>query len=117
MKRFVPAALLLMCASLSPAAPRAGLSGPAERIRADVSFLSDDLLEGRDTGSRGHEIAAQFVASRFAALGLRPAGENSTYFQRITFQRTEAGKRSMNSWALAALAAALISSSLASGFP
>ena len=41
-----------------------------DRIRADITFLSDDLLEGRDVGSPGHEIAARFVAQRFAALGL-----------------------------------------------
>ena len=47
-----------------------------ERIKSDVTFLADDLLEGRGNGSRGYEIAARFVASRFAALGLEP-GNNS----------------------------------------
>lgn len=61
----------------------------ADRVKADVSFLADDLLEGRDTGSTGHEIAARFVAQRFAALGLKPLGDNGSWFQRITFQKTE----------------------------
>lgn len=66
----------------------------AERIRADVTFLADDLLEGRDVGSRGHEIAARFVAARFAALGLVPMGDAGAdgqrgWLQRITFQKTE----------------------------
>lgn len=74
--------------SIAAAAPAQTFS--ADRVRADVTFLSDDLLEGRDTGSKGHEIAARYVASRFAALGLRPGGDNGTYFQRITFQRTQA---------------------------
>ena len=78
-------ALLLACT-----APAAAQTFSADRIRADVSFLSDDLLEGRDTGSPGHEIAARYVASRFEALGLKPAGDKGTYFQRITFQKTEA---------------------------
>ena len=65
-----------------------------ERIRADVAFLSDDLLEGRDTASRGHEIAMRFVAQRFAALGLVPMGDVGAdgqrgWLQRITFQKTE----------------------------
>jgi Zn-dependent M28 family amino/carboxypeptidase len=65
-----------------------------ERIRADVTFLADDLLEGRDLGSRGHEIAARFVAQRFAALGLVPMGDVGAdgqrgWLQRITFQKTE----------------------------
>lgn len=54
-----------------------------EAIRADMRFLADDLLEGRGTGTRGHEIAAQFMASEFEAMGLEPAGENGTYFQNV----------------------------------
>ena len=44
----------------------------ADAFRAHVTFLADDLLEGRDTGSRGYEIAARYVATQFAALGLQP---------------------------------------------
>jgi Zn-dependent M28 family amino/carboxypeptidase len=66
----------------------------AERLAADVGFLADDLLEGRDTGSRGHEIAMRFVAARFAALGLVPMGDMGAdgkrgWLQRITFQKTD----------------------------
>jgi Zn-dependent M28 family amino/carboxypeptidase len=60
-----------------------------EGMKAHVEFLSDDLLEGRDTGSRGHEIAARYVATQFEALGLKPAGDNGTWYQTITFQRTD----------------------------
>ncbi|RYD94908.1 MAG: M28 family peptidase [Sphingomonadales bacterium] len=62
-----------------------------ERVEATVRFLADDLLEGRDTGSTGHEIAARYVASRFAELGLKPAGDEGGYFQRVTLQRTDPG--------------------------
>jgi Peptidase family M28/PA domain len=54
-----------------------------EAIRADMRFLADDLLEGRGTAPRGHEIAAKFMASQFEGLGLEPAGENGTYFQSV----------------------------------
>lgn len=54
-----------------------------EAIRADMRFLADDLLEGRGTGTRGHEIAARFMASEFEAMGLEPAGEDGTYFQSV----------------------------------
>ena len=57
-------------------------------FRAHVEFLADDLLEGREIGTRGHEIAARYVATRFEALGLKPGGENGTWYQRITFQKT-----------------------------
>ncbi len=55
-----------------------------ERFRAHVTFLADDLLEGREAGSRGYEIAARYVASRYAALGLDPAADGS-WFQRVPF--------------------------------
>src|SRR3954468_513926 len=65
-------------------------SGPgdfsAEAFRAHITFLADDLLEGRDTGSRGHEIAARYVATQFEALGLQP-GNGDSWFQRVGFVR------------------------------
>lgn len=57
-----------------------------EAIRADIRFLSDDLLEGRGTGSRGYQLAAQFVASQFESMGLEPAGDRGTYFQDVSLQ-------------------------------
>src|SRR6516165_6818459 len=54
-----------------------------EAIRADMRFLADDFLEGRATGTRGHEIAAKFMAVEFEAMGLEPAGDNGTYFQSV----------------------------------
>jgi hypothetical protein len=59
----------------------------AERVRAHVEFLSSDLLEGRDTGTRGHEIAASYVVSHFQALGLKPGGENGGWYQQVPFRR------------------------------
>jgi Zn-dependent M28 family amino/carboxypeptidase len=56
----------------------------ATRVKADVAFLADDLLEGRDTGSRGHEIAARYIISQFAAAGLQPAGKDGSWLQPVT---------------------------------
>jgi Zn-dependent M28 family amino/carboxypeptidase len=55
----------------------------AERIRAHVKFLSSDLLEGRGTGQRGGDIAAEYIATQFALYGLKPAGDDGTYFQNV----------------------------------
>jgi len=55
----------------------------AERIRAHVKFLSSDLLEGRGTGQRGGDIAAEYIATQFALYGLKPAGDNGAYFQNV----------------------------------
>jgi Zn-dependent M28 family amino/carboxypeptidase len=54
-----------------------------ERIRAHVRFLSHDLLEGRGTGQRGGDIAAEFIATQFALYGLKPAGDNGSYMQKV----------------------------------
>src|SRR5881398_2548460 len=54
-----------------------------ERIRAHVRFLSHDLLEGRGTGQRGGDIAAEYIATQFALDGLQPAGDNGTFLQKI----------------------------------
>lgn len=55
-------------------------------IRADVTFLADDLLEGREPGTAGHEIAARYVAARFTQFGLSPAGEQGSWFQSVRLQ-------------------------------
>jgi Zn-dependent M28 family amino/carboxypeptidase len=57
----------------------------AEHIRAHVRFLSDDLLEGRGTGTRGSDLAAKYIATQFALDGLKPAGDNGGYLQKIEF--------------------------------
>src|SRR5258707_7919092 len=54
-----------------------------EKIRAHVKFLASDLLEGRGTGQRGGDIAAEYIAAQFALYGLKPAGDKGTYFQDV----------------------------------
>ncbi|MFN7922119.1 MAG: M28 family peptidase [Bryobacteraceae bacterium] len=51
----------------------------AGSLRGRVSFIASDLLEGRDTPSRGLDIAAAYIASEFRRAGLEPAGNNE-YF-------------------------------------
>lgn len=59
------------------------------RIAAHMRFLSSDLFEGRGTGTRGHMIAAQYVASEYEKLGLEP-GASGSYFQNVPFVKTTA---------------------------
>jgi Zn-dependent M28 family amino/carboxypeptidase len=54
-----------------------------ERIRAHVRFLSHDLLEGRGTGQRGGDLAAEYIATQFALFGLKPAGDSGSYMQKV----------------------------------
>lgn len=74
-------------------APKKGVSGKlssasvempdAEKIRAHVKFLASDLLEGRGTGQRGGDIAAEYIATQFELYGLQPGAENGSYFQDV----------------------------------
>jgi Zn-dependent M28 family amino/carboxypeptidase len=54
-----------------------------EHIRWHVRFLSHDLLEGRGTGQRGGDLAAEYIATQFAEYGLKPAGDNGSYLQKV----------------------------------
>lgn len=81
---FAAAALSACNTAKSPTQPQ--FSG--DRIKADVAFLADDRLEGRYTGSPGHEIAARYVAARFAALGLKPAA-NGDWYQQVPLLKGE----------------------------
>ena len=55
----------------------------ANVMRAHLEFLADDALEGRKPGTRGGELAAKYIATQFKRLGLEPAGDSGTYFQRV----------------------------------
>ncbi|HEY1337020.1 MAG TPA: M28 family peptidase [Bryobacteraceae bacterium] len=61
----------------------------ADALKADVSFLASDALEGRGTPSRGLDIAAEYIAAEFRRAGLEPAaGED--YFQNAAFESVKA---------------------------
>jgi Zn-dependent M28 family amino/carboxypeptidase len=70
-----------MSTAATPRAPQPAID--PEKIRAHVKFLASDLLEGRGTGQRGGDIAAEYIATQFSLYGLKPAGENGTYFQDV----------------------------------
>src|SRR5215510_8093859 len=73
---------LLLCCVAAMALAQNEISGT--RIRAHVKFLASDLLEGRAPGSRGGDLAAEYIATQLALLGAKPAGDNGTYFQKFT---------------------------------
>ena len=60
------------CGGSATAARAAAASIDPEKIRAHVRFLSLDLLEGRGPGTRGAELAAEYIATQFALDGLSP---------------------------------------------
>src|SRR3954471_5498736 len=77
----------VFCASCTSSPhPRSATADPppfdVAQLRADIGFLASDLLEGRRAGTRGYDIAARYVAARFAILGIAPGGRDG-YFQPL----------------------------------
>jgi hypothetical protein len=81
-----PAAILFAAAAAAqaPLAQHIAAEIMPNDLKADVSFLASDALEGRGTPSRGLDIAAEFVAAQFRRAGLEPAGDDG-YFQTAPF--------------------------------
>ncbi len=71
---------------VEPARGRAALAQvSAESMKAHLSFLASDALEGRKTPSRGLDVAAEYIAAQFRRAGLEPAGDDG-YFQTANWQ-------------------------------
>ncbi len=74
------------CAQTAPPAAQKAMNAiDAEKIRATVKYLSDDALQGRGTGQKGGDMAADWIAAQFKSYGLAPAGDQGTYFQQVNF--------------------------------
>ena len=84
MRFTLPAVLLAAasCSSIAFAQPAPEFT--AEAFRSHVAFLSDDLFQGRDTGSKEYELAARYVATQLQGLGLQP-GNGDSWFQEVRF--------------------------------
>lgn len=63
--------------------PPPGEAALDQAIQAHVEFLADDLLEGRGTGSPGHELAARYVVAQFRQRGLQPGGLSNRWYQAV----------------------------------
>lgn len=90
--RFVPFVLLGCWIGAAPAgvpgsqpADHAPLS-PDEYLE-HIKYLASDALEGRLPGTEGIELAAEYIAKCFADAGLKPAGDDDTYFQQFEVER------------------------------
>lgn len=60
----------------------------AAQLRDYLYFVASDEMEGRDTPSRGLDTVAKFLAMNLSRWGLKPAGDNGTYFQKISLRRS-----------------------------
>ena len=59
----------------------------AAQLKEHLTFIASDELEGRDTPSRGLDIAAMYIAQHLRAFGIKPAGDEGTYFQKVPLRR------------------------------
>lgn len=57
----------------------------AEDLRTEVNYIASDELEGRMTGSRGTQMASDYIAAYFKEIGLKAIGDNKNYFQEFPF--------------------------------
>ncbi len=66
----------------------------AERIKAHVTYLASDRLEGRGPGTRGEELTTEYLANEFKKSGLKPLGERGTYLQPVPLVRVVTSPKS-----------------------
>ena len=59
----------------------------AAQMRAFLTFIASDEMEGRDTPSRGLDTTAKFIAMNLTRWGFKPAGDEGSYFQHIALRR------------------------------
>jgi Zn-dependent M28 family amino/carboxypeptidase len=86
----VSLSLLTACTQAQTAAPPPpAASGPAESeiregpLKAHLRLLSHDLFEGRAPSTRGGTLAAEYLATQLAVMGIEPGGDNGSYFQQV----------------------------------
>ena len=95
-RQFLLAALLTGCATAAPVAtapvgelPRTHVARPTsgaitpDDLMSRLYTFADDSMMGREAGTRGNVMATDYVAREMARIGLRPAGENGTWFQTV----------------------------------
>ncbi len=78
------ALLFLLAGHVRPQAP----ASAEARLKADLKYLAGDECEGRGLGTKGLDLAADYVAREFAKAGLRPGGDKGSYFQHLNLTAT-----------------------------
>ena len=63
----------------------AQMNSPLQQVQVDVVYLASDYLEGRETGLKGEQLAAEYISWRFAQMGLTPKGENGSWYHEFEF--------------------------------
>ncbi|MDP2208540.1 MAG: M28 family peptidase [Bacteroidota bacterium] len=75
--------IIIGCSSTQPIFTSKDVT--AAELQRHVMYLASDELEGRRPGTKGNELAADYIAEQFKSYGLKPLGDNGTYFQNFKF--------------------------------
>jgi Zn-dependent M28 family amino/carboxypeptidase len=84
---FVANGLAQMPAKVGSTATKAAENITQAQLKDYLYFVASDEMEGRNTPSRGLDLTAKFIAMNLSRWGVRPAGDNGTYFQKMNLQR------------------------------
>ncbi len=88
MKRICCILVVAIAAASTPGEQAALDRISADSLRANLSFIASDELEGRNTPSPGLDRAADYIAERFRSAGLEPAAAGRSYFQMAKFDQS-----------------------------
>ena len=86
---FQSAALAQTATKANSPARRAAEAITADQLKDYLYYVASDEMEGRDTPSRGLDLTAKFMALYLKRWGFKPAGDDGTFFQKITLVRNQ----------------------------
>lgn len=72
-----------LCVSVSGGESESSLRVDGERAKTYVTYLGSDAMLGRVSCTDGYRVASEWAATRFKEWGLKPAGEDGTFFQKV----------------------------------
>lgn len=98
MFRPLVALLLFAAAPVATVAQPAALTPEQAALKAHIQFLASDSLRGREAGTRDFDVAADYVAARMLAAGLKPGGTDGSWFQPVTLTTYRPAERA--TWTL-----------------
>jgi len=87
MRNLVTVGYIILLIASTAMASEASEQQLENRLRAHIEFLADDLMLGRQPGSDGYNIAANYVVSQYRQMGLLPAGDGGSYLQQVPLLR------------------------------
>ena len=93
-RRNIVAVVLLLSFSLPVPAQRGQSPILEQNIRAEMSFLAGDAMQGRGSGTAYERIAAEYIGSQFRQFGLEPGGDTDTagnkgFVQRVALESSK----------------------------